>query len=307
MSLLVAFSGQGSQHSEMFKLLSADAFGKIWLQEASDILHVNLFDEVSVEKACCDVIQVQCLIVVLSVGVFYALKKQATIRPAFMCGYSLGEVSAFCASTNMCLTNICELVKKRARFMQQANTSVGGLAALKGNINLQQVQELVENYACYIAIINGDDHYIIGGRESDIDAALMAARANGVAKVERLAVKLPSHTPLLAKATTKFAVYLQHFNPVEMQYPILNALTQELIFNAKDMLPILAKELSETLHWDSVMHIAAEYGSLCFLELGPGASLRNLAKSTMPILKAYQMEGFSSLNGLAEVVNKASA
>lgn len=304
MSLLVAFSGQGSQHSKMFNLLSADAFGKIWLQEASDVLHVDLFDEASVEKACCDVIQVQCLLVVLSVGVFYALKKQANITPAFMCGYSLGEVSAFCASTNMSLINICELVSKRALFMQQANTSAGSLAALKGNINLHQVQKLVEKYACYIAIINGDDHYIIGGRESAVDAALMTARANGVPKVERLAVKLPSHTPLLAKATTKFAAYLQSVNPGEMQYPILNALTQELIFSANAMLPILAKELSETLHWDSVMRIAAEYGASCFLELGPGAALKNMAQSIIPALKAYQMEGFSSLDGLAEIVSK---
>jgi [acyl-carrier-protein] S-malonyltransferase len=129
------------------------------------------------------------------------------------------------------------------------------------------------------------------------------AKNNGVMKAERLIVKLPSHTPLLAKATDSFSVFLQQFTTQSLQYPILNALTLELIFNTKEMLPILAKELSHTLHWNRVMSIAKEYGGSFFLELGPGAALKNMALAGMPQLKAYNMEGFRSVQGMAEFLN----
>jgi [acyl-carrier-protein] S-malonyltransferase len=163
MSLLIAFAGQGSQHGKMFEWLGSDSFGQTWLKEASDLLNLDLLDESAVNKACADVVQVQCFIVILSVGTFYALKKQMNLNPAFLCGYSLGEVSAFCASANLSLPEICTLVKNRALFMQQAMSQPGGMVALKGNINFTQVTELTKAHECYVAIINAEDHYIIGG------------------------------------------------------------------------------------------------------------------------------------------------
>ena len=68
MPLLIAFAGQGAQHRKMFDVLGGDTFGKPWLKEASDIIHIDLLDESAVEKACADVILVQCLIVIQSVG-----------------------------------------------------------------------------------------------------------------------------------------------------------------------------------------------------------------------------------------------
>ena len=85
----------------------------------------------------------------------------------------------------------------------------------------------------------------------------------------------------------------------------LNALTQVQIDSTQDMLPILARELSETLHWDNVMEIAAEYGISLFLELGPGAALKNMAVARFPSLKAYNLEGFSSVDGLIRLLKNS--
>lgn len=303
MSLLIAFSGQGSQHRKMFHSLSEDSFGNSWLKQASQIMNVDLFDESAVEKACSDVVQVQCLLVILSVGAFYALNKQVKLEPAFLCGYSLGEISAFAVSADLELTEICSLVKNRALFMQDAanefaNNQQTGLVVLKGRINYALVNELNEVYDCHLAIINADDHYIVGGLLTKLEALETEARARGVLKVELLAVKLASHTPLLAKATERFSNYLQKFKTCSMQYPILNALTQELSNNTQAMLTILARELSQALHWDRVMGIAAEYGISFFLELGPRAALKNMILAKNPQLKAYSLEDFSSLGGL---------
>lgn len=76
MPLLIGFTGQGMQHNKMFSVLKADNFGKHWLKEASDFLHIDLLDESVVEKACTDVVLVQCLIALLSTGAFYALNNK---------------------------------------------------------------------------------------------------------------------------------------------------------------------------------------------------------------------------------------
>ncbi|KTD33691.1 putative malonyl-CoA acyl-carrier-protein transacylase [Legionella nautarum] len=308
MSLLIAFPGQGTQHDKMFAQLSADSFGKGWLKETSAAMNLDLFDELIVSHACADVIQVQCLITSLSVGTFYSLKNKINLEFDFLCGYSLGEVSAFCVSVDLSAKEVCELVKNRAFMMQKAadeysNNQPNGLILLKGRVNAEQVKQLTENHACYVAIINADDHYIIGGLLTDLSALIEEAKTMGVLKARKLAVDLPSHTPFLSEATKTFAAYLQPFQSSVMKYPILNALTQELIVDAQSMITILAQELSQPLQWGKTMHIAQqEYGISNFLELGPREGLKNMALASLPQIKACSSASFSTLEDLAEVV-----
>lgn len=304
MSLLIAFSGQGAQHTKMFEILSNDSFGKNWLKKASVLINIDLFDEIAVQNACNDPIKVQLLITILSVGAFYALRKQSHLDSILLAGYSLGELSAFCVSANLELPELCEIVNQRGLCMQQAaGSKASGLAALRGKINKLLLLKLLEDHSCYLAIVNGEDHYIVGGLLTHIKALLLNAKAIGIAKTELLNVKLPSHTPLLNGATKHFSVYLQRFSTYPMQHPILNALTQEQISNTEDMLSILAKELSKTLHWDRVMQIAVEYGTSTFLELGPGGGLKNMMRSSFSDIRAYSLEDFSSLEGLLKTTN----
>lgn len=305
MSLLVGFSGQGGQHRGMFKLLTTNKQGKDWLRDASKLANLDLFDELAVEKACADVIEVQGLLMILNLGVFYILERQSSLSPAFLCGYSLGELCAFCASINLDLVESFALVRKRALLMQEALAKQDtGLAVLKGRINQALVKDLCEKYNCYLAIVNAEDHYIVGGMQTALDQLILAAKGYSILKAEKLAVNMASHTPLLAQASEAFAAYLQNFQSYSMRYPILNALTQERIFNTRTMLFILAKELSQTLYWDKVMVIAQEYGVHSFLELGPKAALKNMMYSAEPEIKAYHLEGFSSLDGLLHFVKK---
>lgn len=311
MSLLIGFSGQGSQHSKMFNRLSEDRFGKNWLKQASKLTGIDLFDEAAVEKASTDVILVQCLIVILSVGAFYSLKNQVQLKPAFLCGYSLGEISAFAVSIDLDLTELYPLVQKRALLMQEAanqfaNSQETGMAVLKGRVDYRLVKELTKKHGCYIAIVNAADHYIVGGLHKALLGLELEAKTRGVRHAELLPVNLASHTPVLTKASEGFYLYLQKFQACSLKYPILNGLTQELISNTSTILTILARELSETLYWGRLMHVAAEYGISTFLELGPRATLKNMILANVPTLRAYNLEGFSSMAGLAEFLKGKS-
>lgn len=309
MSLLIAFSGQGMQYRDMFNKLAADDWGKHWLEEASQLMHLDLLNNDVVQRYCDDVVYAQCFISILSVGAFRAINQYSTLAPEFLCGYSLGELSAFAVSTRLDLNALCTLAQKRAVLMTEAMGNLPGkkqygLAVLKGNINLKQVQLLCAHFNGHIAIINGDDHYVIGGSIDDLRLMLAAATSQGVNKAELLRVKVPSHTPLLCNASEAFLRHLQTVPLVTMRYPILNAFTNELIYNTQDIIPILADELSHTLHWGQVMRLAPEYGISLFLELGPRSSLKNMFAEANPRIKAYALDDFASITGLAQLLQK---
>lgn len=303
MPLLIAFSGQGTQYGQMFHLLSEDAKGQQWLRQASTLLDSDLFDPLIVEQGCQDVILAQCLIVILEMGVFNLIIGENNLQPDLLCGYSLGEVAAFAASVQLTMSELYSLTHYRAQIMQQiTQQSCGdegaGLAVLKGNITAQTVQRLTDKHGCYLAIVNGDDHFIIGGKNQLLDDLLSEARTAGVKKAKGLAVRLPSHTPLLAKASQKFEHYLQSFVDYPMHYPVLNSLNQQQIMTSRDMIKVLAAELSQTLQWGRLMPIAKEYGITTMLELGPRAALKTMFKSTVPKIQAYAMDEFASIGGL---------
>jgi [acyl-carrier-protein] S-malonyltransferase len=312
MSLLVAFSGQGMQHAEMFKILAADDWGNHWLKEAGQLINLDLLDTRVVQRYCMDVIYAQYFIVILEAGAFHAINHQIGLMPECLCGYSLGELTALGVSANLTLHELCSLTKKRASLMLQVMSEAVGknecrLAVLKGNIDLNLAQLLALSFDCHIAIINAADHFIVGGILTNINALLVEAKSRGVIKAEQLRVSVPSHTPLLCKASVAFFNYLQSAPPGSMKYPILNALTNEVIYNTTDMLPVLANELSHTLHWDRVLQMAPEYGISLFLELGPRNSLKKMFVAENSHIKAYSLDDFSSLSGLAQFIKSSCA
>lgn len=307
MSLLIGFSGQSCQHEKMFDILKKNEKGKKWLSEASDILHKNLFDEKIILENKDDFFYAQIFIALLSIGVFHLIDSLLPNIDFILCGYSLGETSAFCASAHLDMQQIYSLIEARARYMQEAvfkytgNQSCG-LAALKGRLNEKIVQELTTTYQCYIAIINDEDHYIVGGLKTQLEKLLAEAKQRGITKAEFINVHLPSHTPMLQEATQNFNNYLKKFQDCSLQYPILNALSTEQIFTSQEMTSILSNELSQTLHWKKVMQIAQEYQITAFLELGPKNSLKNIAANYFA--ETYALEDFSSIEGIINYIHK---
>ena len=264
---------------------------------------LNLLDEKTIGKHCYDVLYSQLFITLLSVGAFRSVQSSFSCKSIF-CGYSLGEISAFCASAQVPLDKIFELIEQRVKIMQHSlqksvQDQPAGLIVLKGNINITKALALANQFQCHIAIIINPDHYVIGGLNVNLALLAKEAQSMGVLKMEILPIKLPSHTPILQTATDKFLLYLQtQFKNYTMRYTILNALTVNMISSTPDMLHILATELSSTLHWDKLMRIAAEYGTDSFIELGPKSTLKNMFSSVNPTMHTYALDEFLTVSGL---------
>ncbi len=305
MPLLITFAGQGLQHAKMYRLLKTTSTGHDWLVQAGEKLNLDLFDDACVETACNDEISSQVLITVLEVGLF----RELNLQNVLLAGYSLGEITALCASANLELADIILLVQQRAKLMHDAATLItnesSGLIALKGNLNLSTAQQLAKKHQCYLAIINADDHYIIGGFEKDLTLLIDSALQLGVKTAKSLRIHLPSHTPLLNSAREPFLKFLQqNFSKRTLTFPILNALQSEVVHDTTTLLPLLANELCQTLEWGRTMAIAHELGYPCAIELGPDASLQKMFLEVNPSLIAYCSEDFSTLDGLKNTAQK---
>ena len=306
MTLLIGFSGQGSQYPGMFNRLKGDAFGRVWLTEASHLLGLNLLDEKTIDKYCYDVLYSQLFIVLLSVGAFRCVQSSFSCKPT-LCGYSVGEVSAFCASAQVPLDKIIQLIEQRVKCMQESlqesvHDQPAGLIVLKGNINITTALALANQYQCHLAISINPDHYVIGGLKVNMNLLAKEALSMGILKAEILPIKLPSHTPFLQTATNKFLPYLQtQCKDYAMTYTILDALTVNMITSTPDMLDILANELSNTLYWGKLMCIAAEYGTDAFIELGPKSTLKTMFARVNPTMRTYALDDFITVSGLKDV------
>ncbi len=303
MTLLIGFTGQGSQYPGMFNHLKLDEFGLQWLTEASELLGLNLLDEHIIRKHCFDVLYSQLFIALLSVGAFRSIQASLPSQ-VLLCGYSLGEVAAFCASAQIPLDKMIELIKQRVNCMiEAAGNKPAGLTVLKGNINLVSASALAHQFNCHLAIIINSDHVVIGGLNENMDLLINEAHSQGILKIERLPIQLPSHTPILQTATVNFSSYLQtECQNYTMSYPILNALTVTMISATSEMLPVLANELSHTLHWNKLMHIAEEYNMDRFLDLGPKSTLKNMFSRVNPAMRTYALDDFDKVSGLRTIL-----
>ncbi len=210
MSGLVAIlcSGQGGQHSAMFDLVadcpeaeSVFAAGAGMLGEdprrfVKEADPADLFSNLSGQILCCT----------QALAAWAALD---TVRPAaraVIAGYSIGELAAWGCAGAFDELNILRLAQRRAAVMDEAAPKESGLAVITG-LRRPIIEPILARHALSVAIVNDVDSFTIGGGRSALRAACEEAAACGANRTLMLPVAVPSHTPLLSKATRKVRCY----------------------------------------------------------------------------------------------------
>jgi len=127
-----------------------------------------------------------------------------------LAGHSLGEYAALVAAGALSLADGAALVRERGRLMQQAvPAGVGSMAAVLGadDAVVESVCAKVSTDASVVvpANYNSPGQIVIGGHAAAVDAAIAELAAQGVRKAVKLAVSVPSHTPLMRDAADRLA------------------------------------------------------------------------------------------------------
>ncbi|MFE3315663.1 type I polyketide synthase [Embleya sp. NPDC059213] len=215
------------------------------------------------------------------------------LRPDFVTGHSLGELSAAHVADVLSIADAATLVAARARLMQAMPTT-GAMIAIQAT-ETEAAAALAEQVDLVgIAAINGPHSIVLSG---DADAALAVAAgfAEQGRKTKRLRVSHAFHSPLMTGMLAEFERIAAGLTYRAPRIPVVSNLTGR---------PVGIEELGDPGHWvahvrhavrfkDVIDHLAAA-GVTTYLELGPDGVLTAMAQDTLAETPAAEESAFAA-------------
>lgn len=290
------FPGQGSQSLGMLADLAA-AHPQILqtFAEASDGAGVDLW-QLCQDEAGDRLNQTeftQPALLAASVAVWRLWQSRGGAMPARLSGHSLGEYSALVAAGALSLTDGARLVRLRGQLMQAAAPAgVGAMAAVLGaedSLVEAVCQEAAEGQVVVPANFNSPGQIVIGGDAAAVDRALALLAERGVRKAVKLAVSVPSHTPLMREAADQLAGAIASITWQMPQLPVVQNVDASAHDAVDTIADALVKQLYLPVQWTGCVQSLAQSGTGILLECGPGKVLSGLAKRIDKSLQAQTL------------------
>ena len=207
------------------------------------------------------------------------LMESEGVRADALAGLSLGEYTALAASGVLEDGAGASLVRRRGAVMDGAvPPGTGGMLSVVG-LTLEQVESAIAPFTnVFVANHLSETQLTLGGLLGELGEAKAALEAAGARMAVMLAMKGPSHCPLLNEAAERFSEELvgETFRePTSAVYS--NALGMLYPKNA-DFRQLLCAQMNTRVRWhDCVEHMLA-HGVTRFVEIGPGGVLTKMLK-----------------------------
>jgi [acyl-carrier-protein] S-malonyltransferase len=285
--------GQGGQHAAMFARLRGDVAAEAVLAQAANVLGQRP-ESLAASGEAFENRHAQVLVCAAALAAWAALRADLP-APRLFAGYSVGELSAYGCAGTLTPEQTLRLARERAARMDEATVIAATLIAVRG-LDRTTVEALCRQHRVEIAIVNGADHFVIGGARERI-AALQAGAHARAAHVRCMPVAVAAHTSLLKQASVEFAATLSAAPLRAPVAPVLAGIDGAPVLTATAAIAALAAQVSTTINWAACMQAAYEMGARVFLELGPGAALTRMISEAYPDVAARSLEDFRSLAG----------
>lgn len=283
--LAFVFPGQGSQSVGMLAELSelhpliADTF-----REASDGAGADLWalSQSGPEAMLNQTEYTQPALLAAGVAVWRAWLAAGGQRPAQLAGHSLGEYSALVAAGTLSLHDAAHLVRIRGQLMQAAAPAgVGAMAAVLGaqeEVVLQACERASQSQVVVPANFNSPGQIVIGGDANAVDRAIALLAEQGVRKAVRLAVSVPSHTPLMREAANRLSETMAGLDWQPPAIPVVQNVDGEVHDGVRSIRDALVRQLYLPVRWTDCMQALVTGGATRIAECGPGKVLTGLVK-----------------------------
>jgi [acyl-carrier-protein] S-malonyltransferase len=248
--------------------------------------------------------QILCCTQALAV---WAVLGEICPRPVVIAGYSVGELAAWGCAGSLDGPSCLRLAQQRANAMDAEAPEGGGLAAVLG-LRRSALEPILAPHAVSIAIVNDVDSFVIGGSHAGLEAACRDAVLRGAKRIIELPVGVPSHTPLLSRATERFRVVLHEASPRRPRagYRLLSGIDGDTVYDIESGMGKLARQISTTVDWAACLESCRSAGAQAALELGPGSALSHMASALLPEGRARAVDDFRGLAGLTAWLQRAA-
>jgi len=284
-SLAFVFPGQGSQSLGMLAELGElhplirEAF-----VEASDGAGVDLWalSQGGPEEMLNRTEYTQPALLAAGVAVWRLWQQKGGVQPAVLAGHSLGEYSALVAAGALSLKDGAHLVRLRGQLMQDAAPAgIGAMAAVLGaeGALVQEVCKEVSGSEVVVpANYNSPGQIVIGGHAAAVDRALALLGERGVRKAVKLAVSVPSHTPLMREAANRLSEAMSGLSWHAPKLPIVQNVDAEVHDSTQAIRDALVRQLYLPVQWTGCVQALTARGVTHIAECGPGKVLAGLVK-----------------------------
>ncbi|GAB3743011.1 ACP S-malonyltransferase [Lysobacter olei] len=283
--LAFVFPGQGSQSLGMLgELAGLDPVVQATFAEASEGAGVDLWalSQNGPEEQLNQTEFTQPALLAGGVAVWRLWQARGGAHPALLAGHSLGEYSALVAAGVLSLHDAAKLVRLRGQLMQAAAPAgTGAMAAVLGaeDALVLDVCEAVSGDEVVVpANFNSPGQIVIGGHAAAVDKALAQLAERGVRKAVKLAVSVPSHTPLMREAANRLGEAMNALSWHAPTLPVIQNVDAEVHEGVEAIRDALVRQLYLPVQWTGCVQALAARGATRIAECGPGKVLAGLVK-----------------------------
>ena len=283
--LALVFPGQGSQSIGMLAELSEMYPSvKATFQEASDGADIDLWalSQAGPEVMLNRTEYTQPALLAAGVAVWRLWESEVGEKPTVLAGHSLGEYTALVAAGALSLREGAHLVRIRGQLMQEAAPEgVGAMAAVLGADDALVEAVCVEASGSQVVVpanYNSPGQIVIGGDAAAVDRALVLLQERGVRKTVKLAVSVPSHTPLMLEAANRLAETMAGLDWRMPSLPVIQNVDAKVHDSVDAIRDALVRQLYLPVQWTGSVQALAARGVGRVGECGPGKVLTGLVK-----------------------------
>ena len=232
------------------------------------------------------------------------------IEPTRLAGHSVGEYTALAASGALGFEESVRLVAERGEAMQAAADASNGVMTLITGCDADTV-----DIACrladgevWVANFNSDQETVVAGEPESVERAAQLAKEMGARRSTRVRVGGAFHTPFMAPARDRLRKMLANVTLHDPETPVVSNVDSRFHTCGEDWKVLLSAQLCSPIRWhQSVMRLAGLDDphleiERVFVELGPGDSLSDMIRKTLPTAATLTVSTPGDLDVLVEAL-----